>query len=66
MNDFFFARLQMAMPLAFHIVFAALNVGMPILITMAEGMHFRIGEIKSSFLFSTGTATWPPRGGRAN
>jgi cytochrome d ubiquinol oxidase subunit I len=45
MNDFFFARSQMAMSLAFHIVFAALGVGMPLLMAMAEGIYFRTGEI---------------------
>ena len=37
MNDFFFARSQMAMSLAFHIVFAALGIGMPLLMAIAEG-----------------------------
>src|SRR5208283_5502048 len=44
MNDFFFARSQMAMSLAFHIVFAALGVGMPLLMAMAEGMYLRTRE----------------------
>ena len=39
MNDFFFARSQMAMSLAFHIVFAALGIGMPLLMVIAEGMY---------------------------
>ena len=39
MNDLFFARSQMAMSLAFHIVFAALGIGMPMLMVMAEGAH---------------------------
>ncbi len=41
MNDFFFARSQMAMSLAFHIIFAALGIGMPLLMAIAEGMHLR-------------------------
>lgn len=41
MNDFFFARSQMAMSLAFHIVFAALGIGMPLLMALAEGMYLR-------------------------
>jgi len=41
MSDFLFARSQMAMSLAFHIVFAALGIGMPLLMAMAEGMHLR-------------------------
>jgi cytochrome d ubiquinol oxidase subunit I len=43
-NDFFFARSQMAMSLVFHIVFAALGIGMPVLMTMAEGMYLRTGQ----------------------
>ena len=41
MNDFFFARSQMALSLAFHIVFAALGIGMPLLMAVAEGMYLR-------------------------
>lgn len=41
MSDFLFARSQMAMSLAFHIVFAALGIGMPLLMAMAEGMYLR-------------------------
>ncbi len=41
MNDFFFARSQMAMSLAFHIVFAALGIGMPLLMAIAEGVYLR-------------------------
>src|SRR5271169_6222551 len=39
MNDFLFARSQMAMSLVFHIVFAALGIGMPLLMATAEGMY---------------------------
>ncbi len=41
MSDFLFARSQMAMSLAFHIMFAALGIGMPLLMAMAEGMYLR-------------------------
>ena len=41
MNDLLFARSQMAMSLAFHIVFAALGIGMPLLMAIAEGMYLR-------------------------
>jgi cytochrome d ubiquinol oxidase subunit I len=44
MNDFLLARSQMAMSLAFHIVFAALGVGMPLLMAMAEGRWLRTRE----------------------
>ena len=41
MNDLFLARSQMAMSLAFHIIFAAVGIGMPLLMTLAEGMYLR-------------------------
>ncbi len=44
MNNFFFARSQMAMSLGFHIVFAALGIGMPLLMAIAEGMYLRTGQ----------------------
>lgn len=40
-SDLFFARSQMAMSLAFHIVFAALGIGMPLLMAIAEGIYLR-------------------------
>ena len=43
-SDFFFARSQMAMSLAFHIVFAAVGVGMPLLMAVAEGLYLRSRE----------------------
>ena len=43
MSDFFFARSQMAMSLAFHIVFAALGIGMPLLMVIAEATFLRTG-----------------------
>ncbi len=59
MTDFFFARSQMAMSLAFHIVFAALGIGMPLLMAMAEGMHLCTGEpvyLELSQRWARGTA----------
>lgn len=44
MSDLFFARSQMAMSLAFHIVFAALGIGMPVLMAIAEGIYLRTGH----------------------
>src|SRR5207245_10450974 len=44
MTDFAFARSQMAMSLAFHIVFAAIGIGMPLLMAIAEGLHLRSRE----------------------
>ncbi len=59
MNDFFFARSQMAMSLAFHIVFAALGIGMPLLMAIAEGMYLRTRQpeyLDLSKRWSKGTA----------
>jgi len=39
MSDFLFARSQMGMSLAFHIIFAALGIGMPLLMAIAEGVY---------------------------
>jgi cytochrome bd-type quinol oxidase subunit 1 len=36
MNDFLFARSQMAMSLAFHTIFAALGIGLPVLMAIAK------------------------------
>src|SRR6266850_296002 len=41
MSDFLFARAQMAMSLAFHIVFAALGIGLPLLMAIAEHLYLR-------------------------
>ncbi|HEU4455601.1 MAG TPA: cytochrome ubiquinol oxidase subunit I, partial [Longimicrobium sp.] len=38
------ARAQMEVSLAFHMVFAALGIGMPLLMVMAEGMWLRTGR----------------------
>jgi cytochrome d ubiquinol oxidase subunit I len=44
MNDFLFARAQMGMSLGFHIIFAAVGIGMPVLMTIAEGLYLRTGR----------------------
>ena len=41
MTDFAFARSQMALSLAFHIIFAAVGMGMPLLMALAEGLYLR-------------------------
>ena len=59
MSDFLFARSQMAMSLAFHIVFAALGIGMPLLMVMAEGAYLRTGKpvyLELSKRWAKGTA----------
>jgi cytochrome d ubiquinol oxidase subunit I len=38
------ARWQMEVSLGFHIVFAALGIGMPLLMLIAEALHLRTGE----------------------
>jgi cytochrome d ubiquinol oxidase subunit I len=44
MEDVLAARSQMAMSLAFHIIFATVGMGMPLLIVLAEAMHMRTGD----------------------
>ena len=38
------ARLQMTLSLAFHMIFAAVGVGLPLLLVIAEGLWLRTGE----------------------
>jgi cytochrome d ubiquinol oxidase subunit I len=44
MSDLFAARAQMGSSLAFHIVFAALGMGMPLAMVTAEGLWLRTGN----------------------
>jgi cytochrome d ubiquinol oxidase subunit I len=44
MNDLLAARGQMAMSLGFHIVFAVVGIGMPLLMVLAEGRWLRTGD----------------------
>ncbi len=46
MNDILAARSQMAMSLAFHIIFAVIGIGMPLLMVIAE---WRGCERKTTF-----------------
>ena len=39
MNDLFFARSQMGMSLAFHIIFAVIGIAMPLLMAVSEGCY---------------------------
>ena len=41
MSDFLYARSQMGMSLAFHIIFAALGIGLPLLMAIAEAVYLR-------------------------
>ena len=44
MDDLAFARAQMGLSLAFHIVFAVIGIGMPALMMAAEGLWLRTGD----------------------
>lgn len=44
MENLLAARLQMAISLGFHMVFAALGIGMPLLMVIAEGLWLRTGK----------------------
>jgi cytochrome bd ubiquinol oxidase subunit I len=44
MNDLLAARSQMAMSLGFHIVFAVVGIGMPLLMVLAEQRWLRTGD----------------------
>jgi cytochrome d ubiquinol oxidase subunit I len=44
MTDLAFARSQMGLSLAFHIVFATAGIGMPVLMAISEGLHLRTGR----------------------
>jgi cytochrome bd ubiquinol oxidase subunit I len=43
-SDLFAARAQMGISLAFHIVFAVLGMGLPVLLVIAEGLWLRTGN----------------------
>jgi cytochrome d ubiquinol oxidase subunit I len=44
MTDLVFARAQMGLSLAFHIVFAAVGVALPLLMVVADVLHRRTGD----------------------
>jgi len=46
MDELLFARLQMGLSLAFHIVFSVLGMALPVLIVIVEGLHLRTGNSK--------------------
>lgn len=59
MTDLFAARAQMAMSLAFHILFAVVGMAMPLLMVIAERLHQRTGQAvyrELSERWSKGTA----------
>lgn len=44
MDAFTAARLQMTVSLAFHMIFAAVGIGLPLLLVIVEGLYLRTGE----------------------
>ncbi len=44
MDDLLAARSQMAMSLAFHMIFAVFGMGLPVLVVIAEGLWLRTGD----------------------
>ena len=44
MDDLLYARLQMAISLGFHIVFASIGIAMPLLMVLAEWRWIRTGS----------------------
>lgn len=44
MSNLLAARSQMAITLAFHIIFATVGIGMPLLMAIAEGLYLRTGN----------------------
>ncbi|GAC1652256.1 MAG: cytochrome ubiquinol oxidase subunit I [Gemmatimonadaceae bacterium] len=44
MTNLLAARSQMAVSLGFHIIFAVIGIGMPLLMVLAEGRHQRTGD----------------------
>jgi cytochrome d ubiquinol oxidase subunit I len=58
-TDLYFARAQMGLSLAFHIVFAAVGIGLPLLMTLAEWRARRTGDaeyMKLARTWAKGTA----------
>jgi cytochrome d ubiquinol oxidase subunit I len=59
MTNLLAARLQMAVSLGFHIVFAVVGIGMPLLMVLAEGRWLRTGDVTDRVLaerWAKGTA----------
>src|SRR5581483_10685798 len=50
MDTLLAARLQMVVTLAFHIVFAAIGIGLPLLLVIVEGLYLRTGEVHYKLL----------------
>ncbi|MBA3482488.1 MAG: cytochrome ubiquinol oxidase subunit I, partial [Pirellulales bacterium] len=39
------ARLQMTVSLAFHMIFAAVGIGLPLMMVIVEGAYLRTGKV---------------------
>jgi len=50
-SDFLFARSQMGMSLAFHIVFATIGISLPVLMVISDALYLRTGR---PFFFGAG------------
>ncbi len=59
MSDFVFARSQMGMSLAFHIVFAAIGISLPVLMVISEGLYLRTDRPVFWSLQNDGRAAQP-------
>ncbi len=44
MDPYHAARLQMTVSLAFHMIFAAIGIGLPLLLVIVEGLYLRTGQ----------------------
>lgn len=61
MEDLIFARLQMAVSLGFHIVFAAIGMAAPVLMVVSDWLHLRTGDEEYRMLaqrWAKGTAVF--------
>lgn len=59
MDDLMIARVQMALSLGFHIIFAAIGIAAPLFMVLAEWRHMRTGDpyaLALSKLWAKGTA----------
>ncbi len=51
MDNLLAARAQMAMSLAFHIIFAAVGMAMPLLMVIAEGLWLKTRDLVPAFWY---------------
>ena len=61
MSDLLAARSQMAVSLGFHIIFAVVGIGMPVLMVVAERRYRKTGDrlcLDLAKRWAKGTAPW--------